>query len=162
MVRVWVIVAAICATVVTAANASSDPLPRGMIWVAAGGVRPTSYDPGGFLAQHLIDLERLKRLRLRQLQLDETCASACTVFLRLGEKVCVTGRTRIGFHRIAVQNRSGATPSRRDSAERVFNDRYLKRLPNNIRTWSGIRDGLPLHMTWLQGEEAARLIGRCR
>jgi len=146
----------------TAAYASSDPLPRGMKWVAAGVVRLTSYDPGGFLAQYLIELERLKRLRVRELQLDETCVSACTVFLRLGEKVCVTDRARIGFHRIAVHNGSGATPSRRGSHERAFNARYLKRLPRKIRTWHGIRDGLPLHMAWLQGEEAARLIGRCR
>jgi hypothetical protein len=146
---------------VSTVKASSDRLPRGMKWVTPGVVRLAGYDPGGFLAQYLVDLEVLKRLPVRQLQLDETCASACTVFLRLGNRVCVTGRARIGFHRIAVQNGTGGRPFRRTSAERDFNDRYLKRLPEKIRNWHGIRDGLPWRMAWLQGEEAARLIGRC-
>ena len=124
-------------------------------------VRLASYDPGGFLAQYLVDLEMLKRLRVRQLQVDHTCASACTVFLRLGKRVCVTKRARIGFHRIVMQNGAGSTPSRRNSAEHAFNDRYLRRLPAKIRNWHGIRDGLPRRMTWLHGEEAARLVGRC-
>ena len=146
---------------VSVVNASSDRLPPGMKWVTPGVVRLAGYDPGGFLARYLIDLERLKRLKVRQLQLDETCASACTVFLRLGNRVCVTDRARIGFHRIVVRNRAGAASSRRKSAEREINDRYLRRLPPNIRKWHGIRDGMPLHMAWLQGEEAVRLIGRC-
>ncbi len=161
MVRILVIVAVISAAMVATVNASADLLPNGIKWVTPGVVRLAGNHPGGFLARYLVDLETLKRLGVRQLQLDTTCASACTVFLRLGKRVCVTGRARIGFHRIVVQNGPGGEPSRRISAERNFNDRYLRRLPAKIRKWRGIRDGLPWRMAWLEGEEAARLIGRC-
>ncbi len=139
-------------------------LPDGMRWVGPGVVRLSRYDPGGYLARYLLGLERLRRLGVRQLQLDATCASACTVYLRLGKRVCVTDRARLGFHRISLQARSRLRPirARLRSAERGVNDRFLQRLPPNIRSWRGIRDGLPQRMVWLTGEEAARRIGRCR
>ncbi len=148
---------------VSMVKASEDRLPYGMKWVAPGVVRLVGYDPGGFLARYLIDLETLKRLGVRQLQLDATCASACTVYLRLGNRVCVTDRARIGFHKIVLHERTrfGRARSRIRSAGYNFNDKFLQRLPAKIRTWRGIRDGLPWRMAWLEGEEAARLIGRC-
>ncbi|HSG94352.1 MAG TPA: hypothetical protein VLA28_02450 [Afifellaceae bacterium] len=161
MARVLVAIAVISAVMVSTVGASAARLPRGMKWVTPGVVRLVGYDSGGFLARYLIDLEILKSLRVRQLQLDETCASACTVFLRLGKRVCVTDRARIGFHRIIMRNRPGTTLSRKRAAEYAYNDRYLRRLPAKIRNWHGIRDGLPLRTAWLRGEEAARLIGRC-
>ena len=145
-------------------GALSARLPHGMKWVTPGVVRLGGYDPGGFLARYLVDLEKLKRLDVRQLQLDATCASACTVFLRLGDRVCVTDRARIGFHQITLHGRTrfGAIGARLKSAEHNYNDKFLQRLPANIRSWRGIRDGLPRRMVWLKGEEAARRIGRCR
>lgn len=144
-------------------GAPSATLPSGMKWVAPGVVRLSGYDPGGYLARYLVDLERLEWLGVRQLQLDSTCASACTVFLRLGKRVCVTRRTRIGFHRVTLHARSRFAPirSRMQYAEHRFNDRFLQRLPPNIRSWPGISNGLPRRMIWLKGEEAARRIGRC-
>jgi hypothetical protein len=163
VVRVLVAVAVTCAMMVATAKASADPLPYGMKWVAPGVVRLAGYDPGGFLARYLIDLETLKRLGVRQLQVDTTCASACTVFLRLGNRVCVTDRARIGFHRIRLLERTrfGSRRSPFKSADHSINHKFLQRLPAKIRNWHGIRDGLPLRMAWLQGEEAARIIGRC-
>lgn len=163
VVRVFVVVAAICATMGSVAKTSADQLPYGMIWVTPGIVRLAGYDPGGFLARYLIDLEKLKRLGVRQLQLDATCASACTVFLRLGNRVCVTDRARIGFHRTTLLERTrfGSKRSSFKVASHNINDKFLHRLPSKIRNWHGIRDGLPQRMAWLQGEEAARLIGRC-
>lgn len=142
----------------------SARLPYGMTWVTPGVVRMGRYDSGGFLARYLADLERLKRLGVRQLQLDSTCASACTVYLRLGNRVCVTRRARIGFHRITLHGRTrfGPIQARLKSAEHSFNDKFLRRLPANIRSWRGIQGGLPRRMVWLKGEEAARRIGRCR
>jgi hypothetical protein len=135
-----------------------------MEWVSPGVVRLAGYNPGGFLARYLADLEKLRRLGVRQLQLDTTCASACTVFLRLGDRVCVTKRARIGFHKISLSGRTrfGPIRARLKSAEHNFNDKFLQRLPANIRSWRGIRHGLPQRMVWLKGEEAARRIGRCR
>jgi hypothetical protein len=143
VVRVLVAVAVTCAMMVATAKASADPLPYGMKWVAPGVV--------------------LKRLGVRQLQVDTTCASACTVFLRLGNRVCVTDRARIGFHRIRLLERTrfGSRRSPFKSADHSINHKFLQRLPAKIRNWHGIRDGLPLRMAWLQGEEAARIIGRC-
>ena len=163
MVRVLVIVAVISAAMLSTVKASEDRLPHGMKWVAPGVVRLAGYDPGGFLARYLIDLEKLKRLGVRQLQLDATCASACTVYLRLGDRVCVTDRARIGFHKIVLHERTrfGRARSRITSAGHNFSDKLLQRLPAKIRTWRGIRDGLPWRMAWLEGKEAARLIGRC-
>ena len=134
-----------------------------MEWVTPGVVRLAGYDPGGFLARYLIDLERLKRLGVRQLQVDATCASACTVFLRLGDRVCVTDRARIGFHKIVLRERTrfGSRRSPFRLTDHKLNDKFLQRLPANIRTWHGIGGGLPSRMAWLEGEEAARLIGRC-
>ena len=145
-------------------SAPSARLPHGMTWVAPGVVRLGRYDSGGFLANYLADLEKLKRLGVRQLQLDAACASACTVYLRLGNRVCVTKRARIGFHRITLLGRTrfGPIRARLKSAERNYNDKFLQRLPANIRSWRGIRNGLPRRMVWLKGEEAARRIGRCR
>ena len=145
-------------------GALSVRLPHGMTWVAPGVVRLARHDPGGFLARYLADLEKLKRLGVRQLQLDGTCASACTVYLRLGDRVCVTGRARIGFHRISLHGRTRFAPiqARLKSAEHRFNDKFLQRLPANIRAWRGIRAGLPRRMVWLTGTEAAQRIGRCR
>jgi hypothetical protein len=142
----------------------SARLPYGMTWVTPGVVRMGRYDSGGFLARYLADLEKLKRLGVRQLQLDSTCASACTVYLRLGDRVCVTKRARIGFHRITLLGRSRFRPirARLKSAEHNFNDKFLQRLPANIRSWRGIRNVLPRRMVWLKGEEAAQRIGRCR
>ncbi len=149
---------------VAKSGALSVRLPHGMIWVAPGVVRLARYDPGGFLARYLADLEKLKRLGVRQLQLDTTCASACTVYLRLGRRVCVTDRARIGFHRITLHGRTrfGPIRARLKSAEKDFNDKFLHRLPANIRSWPGIRKGLPRRMVWLTGEEALHRIGRCR
>ena len=163
MVRVLVIVAVIAAAMVSTGKASADRLPHGMKWVSLGVVRLAGYDPGGFLARYLIDLEKLKRLGVRQLQLDATCASACTVFLRLGDRVCVTDRARIGFHKILLRERTrfGQRRSPFMSADHNLNDKFLQRLPAKIRTWRGISGGLPWRMAWLEGEEAARLIGRC-
>ena len=151
----------------SAAAKSGPPsarLPHGMTWVTPGVVRLSRFNSGGFLARYLADLERLKRLGVRQLQLDGTCASACTVYLRLGDRVCVTGRARIGFHRISLHGRTRFAPiqARLKSAEHRFNDKFLQRLPANIRAWRGIRAGLPRRMVWLTGTEAAQRIGRCR
>ena len=157
---------AIIALVPQGVGARSGPqsarLPHGMQWEAPGVVRLSRPDRGGFLASYLADLERLKALGVRQLRIDTTCASACTVFLRLGDRVCVTDRARIGFHHIVLWNRSTLGPSRFFAAERDFNNRFLQRLPAKIRSWRAIRGGLPWTMVWLEGEEAARRIGRCR
>ena len=163
MLRVLAIVAVMTAATVSTVNASDDRLPHGMKWVSPGVVRLAGYDPGGFLARYLIDLEKLKRLGVRQLQLDATCASACTVYLRLGDRVCVTDRARIGFHKIILHERTrfGLRRSRIRPAGNRFIDKFLQNLPAKIRTWRGIRNGLPWRMAWLEGEEAARLIGRC-
>jgi hypothetical protein len=163
VVRVLVIVAVIAVAMVSAVKASENRLPYGMKWVSPGVVRLAGYNPGGFLARYLVDLEKLKRLGVRQLQLDATCASACTVFLRLGERVCVTDRARIGFHKIVLRERTrfGQRRSPFRSADRNLNDKFLQRLPAKIRTWRGISGGLPWRMAWLEGEEATRLIGRC-
>lgn len=144
------------------AGSPSARLPYGMKWITPGVVRLGRYDSGGFLAQYLVDLEKLKRLGVRQLQLDATCASACTVYLRLGDRVCVTKRARLGFHKITLRARTrfGPIQARIKSAEHNFNDKYLQRLPAKIRKWHGIRSGLPQRMVWLKGEEAAQRIGR--
>ena len=161
--RFLVFIAVIAATMASTVNASGDRLPYGMKWVAPGVVRLSGYNPGGFLARYLIDLETLKRLGVRQLQLDATCASACTVFLRLGDRVCVTDRARIGFHKILLLERTrfGHRRSPFRSADNDLSDKFLQRLPAKIRAWRGIRGGLPWRMGWLEGDEAARLIGRC-
>jgi len=143
-------------------DSPSARLPQGMQWAGPGVARLVRPDRGGFVASYLADLERLEALGVRQLQIDATCASACTVFLRLGDRVCVTDRARIGFHHIVLWNRSATGPSRFIAAESDFNDRFLQRLPAEIRTWHGIRDGLPWRMVWLESEEAAQRIGRCR
>ncbi|MDH3196354.1 MAG: hypothetical protein OEL78_08580 [Hyphomicrobiales bacterium] len=163
MVRVLIFVAIIFATTISTLEASEGRLPHGMKWVSPGVVRLAGYSPGGFLARYLVDLEKLKRLGVRQLQLDATCASACTVFLRLGERVCVTDRARIGFHKIVLRERTrfGRRLSPFTFADPNLNDKFLQRLPAKIRTWRGISGGLPWRMAWLEGEEAARLIGRC-
>ena len=163
MVRVLAIVAVITATTISTVKASEERLPYGMEWVTPGVVRLSGYNPGGFLARYLIDLETLKRLGVRQLQLDATCASACTVFLRLGDRVCVTDRARIGFHKIVLLERTrfGRRRSPFKSIDHNLNDKFLQRLPAKIRAWRGISGGLPWRMAWLEGEEAARLIGRC-
>lgn len=157
---------AIIALVPQGVGARSGPqsarLPHGMQWEAPGVVRLSRPDRGGFLANYLADLERLEALGVRQLRIDTTCASACTVFLRLGNRVCVTNRARIGFHHIVLWNRSTLGPSRFFAAERDFNNRFLQRLPAKIRSWRAIRGGLPWTMVWLEGKEAARRIGRCR
>ena len=137
-------------------------LPHGMQWDGPGIVRLSRPDHGGFLASYLADLERLEALGVRQLRIDTTCASACTVFLRLGNRVCVTKRARIGFHHIVFWNRATTGQSRFIVAEREFNNRFLQSLPAKIRTWRGISGGLPWRMVWLKGEEAAQRIGRCR
>ena len=144
------------------AASSSARLPHGMQWVGPGIVRLSRPDHGGFVASYLADLERLEALGIRQLRIDTTCASACTVFLRLGQRVCITGRARIGFHHIVFWNRATAGSSRLFAAEREFNDRFLQSLPGKIRTWRGISGGLPWRMVWLKGEEAAQRIGRCQ
>ena len=144
------------------AASASARLPHGMQWAGPGVVRLSRPDRGGFLASYLAELEQLERLGVRQLRIDTTCASACTVFLRLGNRVCVTDRARIGFHHIVLWNRATAGPARFFAAERDFNDRFLEHLPAKIRTWRGIRDGLPWRMVWLEGEEAAQRIGRCQ
>jgi len=142
-------------------GALSARLPHGMQWDGPGIVRLSRPDHGGFLASYLADLERLEALGVRQLRIDTTCASACTVFLRLGNRVCVTDRARIGFHHIVLWNRATGGPSRFFATERDFNDRFLQSLPAKIRTWHGISGGLPWRMVWLKGEEAAQHIGRC-
>ena len=144
------------------AASASARLPHGMQWDGPGIVRLFRPDQGGFLASYLADLERLEALGIHQLRIDTTCASSCTVFLRLGNRVCVTKRARIGFHHIVIWNRSTTGQSRFIAAEREFNDRFLQSLPAKIRTWRGISGGLPWRMVWLKGEEAARRIGRCR
>lgn len=144
------------------AASASAPLPHGMQWDGPGIVRLSRPDHGGFLAFYLADLERLEALGVRQLRIDTTCASACTVFLRLGNRVCVTDRARIGFHHIVFWNRATAGQSQFIAHERDFNDRFLKSLPAKIRTWRGISGGMPWRMVWLKGEEAAQRIGRCR
>ncbi len=143
------------------AKAASARLPHGMQWDGPGIVRLSRPDHGGFLASYLADLERLEALGVRQLRIDTTCASACTVFLRLGNRVCVTKRARIGFHRIVFWNRATTGQSRFIAAEREFNDRFLQSLPAKIRTWPGISSGLPWRMVWLKGKVSSRRFGRC-
>ncbi|GIK79261.1 MAG: hypothetical protein KJZ73_05075 [Pseudorhodoplanes sp.] len=124
---------------------------------AHAAVRITS-DMGGQIGPYL---DRFAALRNsgQSVMIDGPCLSACTMLLGIipRERICVTGRARLGFH--AAWHPAG-------NGRRVLSHAGTQALwdiyPSPVRTWLTRRGGLKPKMVYLHGRELTAMYQACR
>lgn len=138
-----------CALAAAAALASTSPAPAMMVITA---------DTGGPIS-HYERRYAMVRATGAFVVIDGRCFSACTMLLSFvpRERVCVTGRARLGFHAAWFPDMAGGRVVSRQHTHRLY-DSY----PEPIRDWIARRGGLTTRMLVLQGAELRAILPPCR
>ena len=135
---------------VTVAVALSSIVP------ATAAVR-IAHDAGGQIGPYL---ERLVALRNsgERVIIDGPCLSACTMVLGVvpRERICMTGRARLGFH--AAWHPAG---NGQQVASHGGTQLLMQVYPRNVRSWISRKGGLSGRMMYLQGRELAQMYPNC-
>ena len=133
---------------ITVALSSSAP--------AAADVR-IGHDAGGQIGPYL---ERLVALRNsgERVIIDGPCLSACTMVLGVipRERICMTGRARLGFH--AAWHPAG---NGQQVASYGGTQLLMQVYPRKVRSWISRKGGLSGRMMYLQGRELAQMYPTC-
>lgn len=115
-------------------------------------------DAGGKIGPYL---DRLVSLRAsgENVIIDGPCLSACTMLLGVipRDRICVTGRARLGFHAAWLPDASGRRVVSQAGTQALW-DVY----PHQVREWLRRRGGLKPNMVFLQGRELASMYSPCR
>jgi len=123
---------------------------------AAADVR-IGHDAGGQIGPYL---ERLVALRNsgERVIIDGPCLSACTMVLGVipRERICMTGRARLGFH--AAWHPAG---NGQQVASYGGTQLLMQVYPHKVRSWISRKGGLSGRMMYLQGRELAQMYPAC-
>src|SRR3954451_21280526 len=122
-----------------------------MMSTAQGAVRIKS-DPGGQIGPYLENLVALRNSGERVI-IDGPCLSACTMVLGVipRERICMTGRARLGFH--AAWHPAG---NGQQVASHGGTQLLMQVYPHKVRSWISRKGGLSGRMMYLQGRELAQ------
>ena len=123
---------------------------------ASATVRITD-DRGGQIAQYLSRYHALRENGER-VEIDGTCASACTMLLGVipRNRICVTPRAVLAFH-------SAWTPTSEGEQISSAGNYYLwSNYPADVRKWIIQNGGLHTQIIYLRGSELAAMYPSCR
>ena len=115
-------------------------------------------DRGGQIGNYLAKYQVL-RASGEQVEIDGTCASACTIVLGLiaRNRICVTPRAILEFHAAWDLTPSG------NRAVSIAGNRILwSYYPNDVRKWISRHGGLESRIIHLSGPELAAMYSSCR
>jgi hypothetical protein len=115
-------------------------------------------DTGGPIS-HYERLYAMVRASGEYVVIDGRCFSACTMLLSYvpRERLCVTGRARLGFHAAWFPDMAGGRVVSRQHTQRLH-DSY----PAPVRHWIARRGGLTARMLVLEGAELRAILPPCR
>ena len=123
---------------------------------AAADVR-IGHDAGGQIGPYL---ERLVALRNsgERVIIDGPCLSACTMVLGVipRERICMTGRARLGFHAAWHPAGNGQQVTSYGGTQLL-----MQVYPHKVRSWISRKGGLSGRMMYLQGRELAQMYPSC-
>jgi len=123
---------------------------------ASAAVRITD-DRGGQIGQYLSKYHTLRENGDR-VEIDGTCASACTMLLGVipRNRICVTPRAVLAFH-------SAWTPTSEGEQISSAGNYYLwSNYPPDVRKWIIQHGGLHTQIIYLRGPELAAMYSSCR
>jgi hypothetical protein len=123
---------------------------------ASATVRITD-DRGGQIGQYLSKYRGLRENGDR-VEIDGTCASACTMLLGVipRNRICVTRRAVLAFH-------SAWTPTSEGEQISSAGNYYLwSNYPPDVRKWIIQHGGLQTQIIYLSGPELAAMYPSCR
>jgi len=123
---------------------------------ASATVRITD-DRGGQIGQYLSRYHALRENGER-VEIDGTCASACTMLLGVipRNRICVTSRAVLAFH-------SAWTPTSEGEQISSAGNYYLwSNYPADVRKWIIQNGGLHTQIIYLRGSELAAMYPSCR
>jgi len=116
-----------------------------------------SEDRGGQIGTYLQAFATL-RSSGEKVVIDGNCFSACTLVLGLipRERICATGRARLGFHAAWMPDESGRPVTSQMGTQALWNI-----YPSKVRSWINKHGGLSRKMIFLQGQELNGLVASC-
>jgi hypothetical protein len=126
------------------------------VWSASAAVRITD-DRGGQIGEYLSKYRALREKGDR-VEIDGTCASACTMLLGVipRNRICVTPRAVLAFH-------SAWTPTSEGEQISSAGNYYLwSNYPSAVRKWIIQHGGLHTQIIYLSGSELAAMYPSCR
>jgi hypothetical protein len=126
------------------------------VWSASAAVRITD-DRGGQIGEYLSKYHALREKGDR-VEIDGTCASACTMLLGVipRNRICVTPRAVLAFH-------SAWTPTSEGEQISSAGNYYLwSNYPAGVRKWIIQHGGLHTQIIYLSGPELAAMYPSCR
>jgi hypothetical protein len=126
------------------------------VWSASAAVRITD-DRGGQIGEYLSKYHALREKGDR-VEIDGTCASACTMLLGVipRNRICVTPRAVLAFH-------SAWTPTSEGEQISSAGNYYLwSNYPAAVRKWIIQHGGLHTQIIYLSGPELAAMYPSCR
>jgi hypothetical protein len=116
-----------------------------------------SDDPGGQIGDYLAKYSAL-RLSGERVEIDGTCASACTMLLGTipRNRICVTPRAVLEFHAAWDPTPSGGTVTSAAGTQILWST-----YPSAVRQWISRHGGLHSHIITLSGAELAAMYPPC-
>lgn len=114
-------------------------------------------DSGGQIGDYLSKFKALRESGER-VEIDGTCASACTMLLGTipRNRICVTPRAVLEFHSAWDPTASGATPTS-EAGNQILWSTY----PAQVRTWIRRHGGLNSRIIRLSGPALAAMYPAC-
>jgi len=124
---------------------------------AASATVRISDDPGGQIGDYLTKFRAL-RLSGERVEIDGTCASACTMLLGTvpRSRICVTPRAVLEFH-----SAWNPTPYGGEVASRAGNQILWSTYPSRVRKWISRHGGLNARIIKLSGAALASMYPAC-
>ena len=114
-------------------------------------------DRGGQIVQYLQAFASV-RSSGESVVIDGNCLSACTLVLGLvpRERICATGRARLGFHAAWMPDRDG-----RPVTSPLGTQALWSIYPASVRRWINQHGGLSRKMIFMQGNELNGIVPSC-
>ncbi len=115
-------------------------------------------DPGGQIGSYLSKYQAL-RLSGERVEIDGTCASACTMLLGTipRNRICVTPRAVLEFH-----SAWDPTPTGGQTISEAGNQILWSTYPGQVRKWISRHGGLGSQIIELRGPALAAMYQPCR
>jgi hypothetical protein len=129
-----------------------------VIGIAAASATVRIYDdPGGQIGDYLARFSALRRSGER-VEIDGTCASACTMLLGAipRNRICVTPRAVLEFH-----SAWDPSPSGGEVVSRAGNQILWSTYPSQVRKWISRHGGLNSRIIKLRGAALAAMYSAC-
>jgi hypothetical protein len=129
-----------------------------MIGITSASATVRIYDdPGGQIGNYLAKFKAI-RLSGERVEIDGTCASACTMLLGTipRNRICVTPRAVLQFH-----SAWDPTPAGGEQTSEAGNQILWSTYPGQVRKWINRHGGLQSQIIELRGAELAAMYPRC-